>query len=235
MIQQFSRTINLIGDSQYEKVVNKKVIVFGVGGVGSATIEALVRFGFKSITFVDYDRVDISNLNRQIFSKYANVGMLKCLAMKERIHEINDDIKVDYFIKKLVDNVDQFELSEYDYVVDAIDMITAKLNLIEYCHKNNIKIISSMGTGNRIRPDLLTITDVYKTKNDPLAKVMRRELKKRNVKKLKVICSEEIPITKSIRSENSSKSTPFSASFVPPVSGYMIAGEIIKTFIEGAD
>lgn len=232
MNSQFIRTLNLLGDKEYERVTNKKVIIFGVGGVGSACIEAFVRFGFKQIDFVDFDTVDISNLNRQLFTTLDSVGMFKCIAMKERIQSINKQIKVNYKIKKILKNVEDFNLKEYDYVVDAIDMITSKLNLIEYCYKNKINIISSMGTGNKINPDKLKVLDVYKTNNDPLAKVMRRELSRRKVKRLKVVSSDELPLKRSIRNDGASKSTPFSTSFVPPVSGYLMAGEIIKTFIE---
>lgn len=235
MNNQFIRTRNLLGEEKYNKVISKKVIVFGVGGVGSATIEAFVRFGFKEITFVDYDKVDISNLNRQLFTTIDNVGMYKCLALRERINSINKQMKVNYLIKKLNKNIEEFQLEQYDYVIDAIDMITSKLDLIEYCSRNKINIISSMGTGNKVNPDSLKITDVYKTNNDPLAKVMRRELRKRRVKKLKVVSSDELPIIKSIRPDDKNKSTPFSASFVPPVSGYLMAGEVIRSFIEGVD
>lgn len=235
MRDQFSRTVDLISPKIYDQVIKKKIIVFGVGGVGSAVIEALVRFGFDSITFVDNDYVKLSNLNRQIFTKYSNVGMYKCLAMRDRINEINDSIEIKYFIRKVGSNLVDFNLESYDYVVDAIDMISSKLNLIEFCSKNKIPVISSMGTGNRVRADKLKITDIYKTTYDPLAKVIRKELKKRNIKRLKVVCSDELPIAKSMRSDIPSKSIPFSASYVPPVSGYMIAGEIIKTFIKGAD
>ncbi|MDO4778583.1 MAG: tRNA threonylcarbamoyladenosine dehydratase [Tissierellia bacterium] len=232
MTNQFDRTITLLGDD-YNRIVNKKVIIFGIGGVGAACALALARIGIKKLTFVDFDRVDITNLNRQIFTDLHNVGMFKCIALKEYIERINTEIIIDYKIKKVLNNLNDFNLSEFDYVVDAIDLITAKLNLIEYCSKNNINIISSMGTGNRIDASKLQIVDIFSTKNDPLAKVVRRELKKRNVKKLDVVCSDEIPLKKSVREEERGKSTPSSISFVPPVSGYIMASYIIKKILKG--
>ncbi|MDO5027050.1 MAG: tRNA threonylcarbamoyladenosine dehydratase [Tissierellia bacterium] len=232
MTNQFSRTLPIFPDGKYEKIIDKKIIVFGTGGVGSAAIESLVRFGFKSIAFVDYDRVDESNLNRQIFTDRKNIGMYKCLAMRDRIIEINPDIQVTYFIKRLGDDIEIFNLHDYDYVIDAIDTITSKINLIEYCNKEKIPLISSMGTGNRLDPCKLSIMDVYETSYDPLSKIMRHELKKRGIKKQKVVSSKEIPPIKSRRLEGGKKSTPFSVSYVPPVAGYMIASEVIKFLTE---
>lgn len=230
--RQFERTIQVVGEDLFNELEDIKVIVFGVGGVGSATIEALTRMGLKEITIVDYDRVDLSNLNRQIFTTRDNVGMYKVLAERERLEAINPDIKVKYFIKKVNrDNLHKFKLEDYDYVVDAIDMVSSKLDLIYYCYKRKIKIFSSMGTGNKIDASNLKPMDIYSTAYDPLAKVMRRELKKRRIDKLKVISSTEIPLVKSKRKEGARKSTPGSMSYVPPISGYLMASEIFNDFM----
>lgn len=228
MNDQFQRTRDLFGKDIYDKIRSKKVIVFGIGGVGSSAILSLVRFGFTNITYVDYDVVDITNLNRQVFTKHKSIGQYKCLALKDYIEEINKDINIYYFIKKLNGNISYFNLDNYDYVIDAIDTISAKLDLIEYCYNNDIYIISSMGTGNKLDPGKLEVKDIYETSYDPLAKVMRKELRARGVKKLKVVCSKEESLKKSIRIGGKNKSTPFSTSFVPPVSGYMMASEIIR-------
>lgn len=231
MNKQFSRTIGLLGEKDFNKIVEKKIIVFGCGGVGAATIESLARFGLKSITFVDYDRVDESNLNRQVFTSRRNIGSYKCLALRDRIREINPEIKVEYKIKKILNNPEDFKLEDYDYVVDAIDTVTGKLSLIENCKKNSIKLISSMGAGNRLDPSKIKVMDIYDTKNDALARVMRRELRKRSIDSLKVVCSDEQAISKSIRNQTSNKSTPLSSSFVPAVAGYILAAEIIKDIL----
>lgn len=232
MNNQFSRTRPIFPDGKYEDLISKKILVFGTGGVGSAAVEALVRFGFKSISFVDYDRVDESNLNRQIFSNRANVGMFKCLAMKDRMLAINPNLEVKYFIKKLTDNFDIFDLKTYDVVIDAIDTVSSKINLIEFCSKNKIALISSMGTGNRLDPGKLQIMDVYETSYDPLSKVIRHELRKRGIKKQKVVSSLEAPALKSKREPGANRSTPFSVSYVPPVAGYILAGEVIRILTE---
>lgn len=235
MNNQFSRTIGIFTKDKYEFITSRKIIVFGTGGVGSSAIEAIVRFGFNTISFVDYDRVDESNLNRQIFTKRSNIGMFKCLAIRDRILEINPNIEINYHIKKLTDNMEQFNLKRYDFVIDAIDSVSSKLNLIEYCHNNKIPIISSMGTGNRIDANKLTVMDVFDTSHDPLSKIMRRELRKRGIKKLKVISSKELPCIKSKREEGSKRSSPFSVSFVPPVSGYLMVSELINDLMEKYD
>lgn len=233
MKEQFSRTISLLGEQDFDKIINKKVIIFGVGGVGAACAISLARIGLKKLTIVDYDRVDISDLNRQVFTNLNNVGMYKCIALKNYIKSINPKIVINFKIKKILYNVEDFDLKSYDYVVDAIDLITAKINLIEYCFKNSIKIISSMGTGNRIDASKLEIIDIYKTSNDPLAKVLRSEFKKRGVKKLDVVFSSEIPYIKSKRIQGKNKSTPSSISFVPPVAGYIMASHVIMKFLKG--
>lgn len=233
MNNQFTRTQLLFTDPIYKKITEKKIIIFGVGGVGGACVDALVRMGFKSITFVDYDTVNETNLNRQVFTNIANIGMYKCLALENHILEINKDIKIDYKIKKLTDNLEDFNLCDFDFVIDAIDSITSKLNLIEFCYNNSIPIVSSMGTGNRINASELAIMDIYETNYDPLAKVMRRELRKRNVKKLRVVSSTAPAYCKSIQEVNKAKPTPLSVSYVPPVSGYLMVSEVINTLMRG--
>lgn len=232
MNNQFTRTRGIFSHDKYEEITSRKIIVFGTGGVGSAAIEAIVRFGFKSITYVDYDRVDESNLNRQIFTIRSNIGMYKCLAIKNRILEINPDINIKYYIKKLTFNMDDFNLKQYDYVIDAIDTVSAKINLIEYCYHNQIPLISSMGTGNRLDANKLEVMDVFDTSYDPLSKIIRHELKKRGIKKQKVISSREMPSIKSKREEGSRRSSPFSVSYVPPVSGYLMVSEVINYLTE---
>lgn len=232
MNKQFSRTSGIFPEEKYKNLINKKVIVFGVGGVGGAAIEALVRFGFKTITFVDYDLVDESNLNRQIFTNRFNNGMYKCLAIKEAMLNINPNIKINYYIKRLTSNFSDFDLLSYDYVIDAIDTITSKINLIQYCYDNKVPLICSMGAGNRIDASKLAIMDIYETSYDPLSKIIRHELKKKGIKKQRVVSSREIPVSKSRRNEGSKKSTPFSVSYVPPVSGYLMVSEVIKYLME---
>ena len=233
MNNQFQRSERLLGSDLYRDLRKKKIIVFGVGGVGSAAIDAIVRMGFESVYFVDYDVVDISNLNRQIFTNLENVGMYKCIAMQNHIKKINKDIEVHYKIKKIMYNIEEFELEKFDYVIDAIDSITAKINLAHFCYNNNIPLISSMGSGNRLDANAMKVMDIFDTKYDPLSRVMRRELKSRGVKRLKVVSSDEKPYCKSIRLDNSTKSSPSSVSFVPPVSGYIMVSEVVKELIRG--
>lgn len=231
-LNEFCRTELLVGEEGIDKLHNSKVIVFGIGGVGSFTVEALTRSGVGNLILVDNDTICISNLNRQIHAKQSTVGMIKVEAMKERVISINPNCNVEakqVFVT--ADNVAEIIPSDVDYVVDAIDTVTSKLVLAEYCYKNNINIISSMGTGNKIDPTQFTVSDVFKTKVCPLAKVMRYELRKRKVKKLKVVYSEEMPITpnKGRAVPSAKRQTPGSISFVPPVAGMIIAGEVIKS------
>ncbi|MBE6062802.1 MAG: tRNA threonylcarbamoyladenosine dehydratase [Clostridium butyricum] len=243
------RTGFLIGADGIEKLKNSRVIVFGVGGVGSFTVEALARVGVGEITLIDNDTVDISNLNRQIHATYETVGKPKVDIMKERILSINKECNViihRVFVNN--DNIEELVPKDVDYVVDAIDTVTAKLGLAEYCYKNNIKIMSCMGTGNKLDPTQFKVTDVFKTKVCPLAKVMRRELKKRGVDKLKVVYSEEVPLKplspielgfEQKETEQDSehgrlkvnKQSPGSISFVPPVAGMIIAGEVVRDIL----
>ena len=230
-LNEFCRTELLVGEEGINKLHNSKVIVFGIGGVGSFVVEALTRAGVGNLILVDNDTICISNLNRQIHATQATVGMIKVEAMKERVISINPKCNVEakqVFIT--ADNISEIIPSDVDYVVDAIDTVTSKLALAEYCYKNNINIISSMGTGNKMDPTQFRVSDVFKTKVCPLAKVMRHELRNRGVKKLKVVYSEEMPMTpdKGRAVPSAKRQTPGSISFVPPVAGMIIGGEVIK-------
>ena len=223
----------LLGNN-YEKIKDKVILIIGLGGVGSYCLETLARTYFKKMIIVDGDKVDISNLNRQIHATQLTVGNVKVEAMKERILSINPNCNVE--TKQIIinaDNIGEVIKEDIYYVVDAIDTVTSKLALAKYCYENGIKIISSMGTGNKMDPTQFRVTDITKTKVCPLAKVMRSELKKRGVKKLKVVYSEEIPMTPN-RGEavpSQKRQTPGSISFVPSVAGLIIGGEVIKDII----
>lgn len=230
-LNEFCRTELLVGEEGINKLHNSKVIVFGIGGVGSFVVESLTRAGVGNLILVDNDTICISNLNRQIHATQTTVGMVKVEAMKERVISINPKCNVEakqVFIT--ADNISEIIPEDVDYVVDAIDTVTSKLALAEYCYKNNINLISSMGTGNKMDPSQFRVSDVFKTKVCPLAKVMRHELRKRGVKKLKVVYSEEMPMTpdKGRAVPSAKRQTPGSISFVPPVAGMIIGGEVIK-------
>lgn len=228
MNNEFSRTETLLGLDRMNKLKNSRVIIFGVGGVGGYVIEALTRSGFKQIDIVDFDSVSITNINRQIIALHSTIGKLKIDVMKERMLDINPNIVVNTYPVFLDDtNIESFNLSQYDYVVDAIDSVTSKILLIEYCVKNNIKIISSMGTGNKLDPSLFKISDISKTSVCPLAKVIRYELRKRGINHLKVLFSTETPIKNFVDGEGN-KLAPSSISFVPSSAGLLIASEVIK-------
>lgn len=235
MDSYFSRTSLLLGEEALDKLSKKKIIIFGLGGVGGYCVEALVRSGIKSFTLVDNDVVSSSNLNRQIIATRKTIGRKKVEAMKERILEINDEVEVKVLDKfALKDNIDEFNLESYDYVIDAIDTISAKIAICEKCDQNNIPLISSMGAGNKLNPLMFEVSDIYSTSVCPLAKVMRRELKKRGVKKLKVVYSKEEALTPKtiIKNEENGKITPGSVSFIPSVVGLIIASEVIKDLIK---
>ena len=230
-LNEFCRTELLIGEEGIEKLHNSKVIVFGIGGVGSFVVEALTRAGVGNLILVDNDTICISNLNRQIHATQTTVGNVKVEAMKARVLSINPNCNVEAKQEFITaDNIQEIIPKDIDYVVDAIDTVTSKLALAEYCYKNDIKLIASMGTGNKIDPTQFRVTDVFKTKVCPLAKVMRAELRKRGVKKLKVVYSEEIPMVpnKGRAVPSQKRQTPGSISFVPPVAGMIIGGEVIK-------
>ncbi len=227
MINQDERTIRVIGIDAFNQLQNKHVLVFGLGGVGGYVIEGLVRAGIKNFTLVDGDQVDLTNLNRQIIATYSTVGKRKVDVCKERILEIRKDANVktfDLFYLPESFSLDIFE--NVDYIIDAIDTITAKIDLVLKAQELSIPIISCMGTGNKLQPQLLQVSDIYKTEMCPVCKVMRRELKKRHVKRLKVVFSKEKPV-------NTQTRTPGSMSFVPSVAGLMIASEVISDFMKG--
>ena len=230
-MEQFSRTELLIGKEGLEKLQKSKVAVFGLGGVGSYVVEALARAGVGNFTLVDNDIVTLSNINRQIIATMDTIGKDKVSVSKERILSINPNAKVEtykeFFLK---DSKDLFD-ETFDYVIDAIDTITGKIEIILRANRFNVPVISSMGTGNKLDPGKFEITDIYKTSYCPLAKVMRKELKERGIDKLKVIYSKEKPIKVSAFDEEKQKSIPGSISFVPSVAGLMIAGEVIRDII----
>lgn len=228
----YSRTESLIGKDSLNILKNSKVIVFGIGGVGSFTVESLCRCGIGEISLVDFDTIDITNINRQIHAMSNNIGKYKVDEMKKRIELINPDIKVNTFKKKLdKNNVENFNLKYYDYVVDAIDIITSKIYLIKCCYENNIDVISAMGAGNKLDPTRFKVVDIYKTSGCPLARVMRRELKKLGIKKLKCVCSDETSSGEVIESYERRKSSPSSISFIPSTMGLIITSEIVKDLI----
>lgn len=240
---QYDRTALVIGDEGVEKLKKSRVAVFGVGGVGSYTVEALARAGVGTIALFDNDTVSESNINRQIIALHSTVGRSKTEVMRERIADIDPSIMVlanDLFYS--AETADKFEPADFDYVVDAIDTVSSKLLLIEKCTEKNTPIISCMGTGNHLDPSKFEISDINKTSVCPLARVMRLELKKRGIKKLKVLYSTEQPVKpetdeKLLEEErekgSSRRQIPGSISFVPSVAGLMIAGEVIRTLTEG--
>lgn len=222
---QFSRTERLIGEKNAQKLYNSRVIVFGLGGVGSYTAEALARSGIGEIALVDFDTVDITNLNRQLYALHSTVGMEKAVVARQRILDINPDCQAQAIVKKyLPENSGEFDLSRYDYIVDAIDNVTAKIDLAVKAEEMNIPIISSMGTGNKLCPEQFEIADIYETSVCPLCRVMRRELKKRQVKSLLVVYSREEPFSDGER-------TPASAPFVPGAAGLIIASRVVKDLV----
>lgn len=234
-MEEFSRTELLLGKDAMARLAECRVAVFGIGGVGGYVCEALARSGVGALDLTDNDRVCRSNINRQIIATGKTVGRYKTEAMKERIHDINPDAEVithECFF--LPENAADFPFEKYDYVVDAIDTVTSKIELAVRCKTVGVPIISSMGAGNKLDPTQFRVADIYKTKMDPLAKVMRRELKKRGIKDLKVVYSEEEPITPDretgIPDDGGTKRrfTPGSTAFVPSVAGLIIAGEVIK-------
>ncbi|MBQ4530733.1 MAG: tRNA threonylcarbamoyladenosine dehydratase [Lachnospiraceae bacterium] len=242
MLEEFSRTELLLGSDALEKLSQSRVAVFGIGGVGGYVVEALVRSGVGAVDLIDNDTVSRSNLNRQIIATRKTVGQYKTDVMKERILEINPECRVEvHRCFYLPENKDEFDFSQYSYVVDAVDTVTAKIQLVMQAEEAGVPIISSMGAGNKLNPAEFEITDIYKTSVCPLAKVMRRELKKRNIKHLKVVYSKEEPLTPIGSAEEDAKeevtgtrqkTTPGSVAFVPSVVGLMIASEVVKDLVK---
>ena len=249
MLNQFSRTELLFGKEAMEKLANSRVAVFGIGGVGGYTVEALVRSGIGKLDLIDDDKVCLTNLNRQIIATRSTIGKYKVDVMRDRILDINPKAEVNvHKCFYLPETRDEFDFSQYDYVVDAVDTVTAKLEIIMRAKEAGVPVISCMGAGNKLDPTQFHVADIYKTTMCPLAKVMRRELKKRGVKKLKVVYSTESPVKPLENMENSCKTgcvcppgtthkctdrraIPGSISFVPSVAGLILAGEVIKDLI----
>lgn len=228
-MDEFVRSEMLLGKAAMEKLKKSKIIIFGVGGVGSYVCEAAARSGVGEITVVDNDVVSESNINRQLIALHSTVGLAKVDVIKARIKDINPECRVSvHKMFYLPENAEEINLSEYDYIIDAIDTVTAKIDIICRAKNENVPIISCMGTGNKLSPEELMITDIYKTSVCPLARVMRRELKARRVKNLTVLYSQEKPIT----SEGDNQRIPGSVSFVPSVAGLMIGGYVIKELIK---
>ncbi len=236
MVNEFSRTALLLGDEAIEKLKKARVAVFGVGGVGGYTVEALARSGVGAIDLIDNDRVSLSNINRQIIATHSTIGQLKVEVAKERVLDINPNCEVKtYPVLYMPETADAFDFSLYDYVVDAIDTVTGKIELVMRAQEKGTPIISSMGAGNKLDPTAFEVADIYKTSVCPLAKVMRRELKKRGVKKLKVVYSKEEAITPVGEIEEDAqgrRSIPGSIAFVPSVAGLIIGGEVVKDIVK---
>ena len=227
MENQFSRTETLIGADALAKLAKSRVAIFGVGGVGGYVVEALARAGVGNIDLIDNDDVNITNINRQIIALHSTVGKPKVEVARVRVLDINPKANVRiYKIFFTPETSKEFNFSQYDYVVDAIDSVTGKIELVMKSQDANVPIISSMGTGNKLHPEMFEIADIYKTSVCPLAKVMRTELKKRGVKKLKVLYSKEVPI------KQEGQRVPASISFTPPVAGLIMAGEVIRDLIK---
>lgn len=227
-MEELSRTSALIGEENVQKLKRKKVIVLGVGGVGGYICEALARTGVGQIDLVDSDEVSLSNINRQIIALHSTVGQKKVQVMKARIGDINKNIVVNTFDKFITkDNLNEFNLKNYDYVIDAIDTVSSKIAIAELCYNEGINVISSMGAGNKLNPCAFKVSDIHKTTVCPLAKAVRTELKKRGVKKLKVVYSDEIPVVPP-QIDEEGKRVPSSVAFIPSVAGLIIASEVIK-------
>lgn len=249
MLNQFSRTELLIGKEGMQRLQDARVAIFGIGGVGGYTVEALARSGVGTLDLIDDDKVCLTNINRQIYATRKTVGKYKVDVAKERILEINPEAKVNiYKTFYLPDTAEQFDFSQYDYVVDAIDTVSGKLQLVVQAEQAGVPVISSMGAGNKMDPTAFRVADIYKTSVCPLAKVMRRELKKRGINHLKVVYSQEKPLVPIEDTEISCKTNciclpgtertcaqrrqvPGSNAFVPSVVGLIIAGEVVKDLI----
>lgn len=254
MLNQYSRTSLLVGRKKLQKLWNKRVIVFGIGGVGGNVVESLARFGVGSFDLVDDDLVCLTNINRQILATRKTYGQYKVDVAEERIHDINPKIIVNkHKTFYLPDKKDEFDFSKFDYVIDALDTVTAKLDIIENAKKANVPVISAMGCGNRLDPTKLVLCDVFETKGDPLSKIMRRELRKRGITSLKVVFSTEPPTRpRDDETEDSClyhcvcppgtkrkctdrRDIPGSTSFVPPVAGTLIGYQVANDLMESED
>ena len=227
-----SRSAPILGESNLEKLSQKKVMIFGLGGVGGYALEALVRSGIRKFILIDGDVISSSNINRQIIATNKNINKSKVEEFKSRLIDINPDIEVTTISKFILPNdLDSISFVDVDYIIDCIDTVSTKTALIEFAKANNVNIISSLGAGNRIEPSLVKVSDIYKTSYDPLAKVLRGELRKRNIKHLKVVYSTEIPTKYVVNSENG-RHSPASMIFVPATIGLSIAKEVIFDLIK---
>lgn len=233
MSEQFSRTELILGQKAIERLNSSRVIVFGLGGVGSYVVEALARSGVGNLTLVDNDEVCLSNINRQLIALYSTIGLPKVEASERRILDINPTCKVTKLrMFYLPENADSIDLSGYDYVVDCIDTVSAKIELAVRCQNLGVRLISSMGTGNKLDPSLLKVADISKTSVCPLARVMRRELSKRGVRHLKCVYSTEEPVNSGIQNDESGKRVPGSTAFVPSSAGLLIASVVVRDLTE---
>jgi tRNA A37 threonylcarbamoyladenosine dehydratase len=235
MLNQFSRTEMLLGREGMDKLKEARIAVFGVGGVGGYVAEALVRSGVGEIDLFDNDTVSVSNLNRQLIATRETIGRFKADVMRERALSVNPDIKVNsHKIFYMPDNADNYDFSQYSYIVDAVDTVTAKIEIIIRAQTAGVPVISCMGTGNKLDASLLEVADIYETSVCPLARVMRTELRKRGVKQLKVVYSKEPQISANASSEGlgNKRSIPGSTAFVPAAAGFIIAGEVVRDLIE---
>lgn len=229
---QFSRTQLLLGEAAIQRLKKRRVAVFGVGGVGGYTAEALARSGIGEIDVIDNDTISLTNLNRQIIALHSTLGMLKVDAAKTRLLDINPELTVNtHNVFFTADNADAFDFTEYDYIVDAVDTVSAKIELVLRADEAGVPIISAMGAGNKLDPARFEVSDIYKTSVCPLARVMRRELKKQGIKRLKVVYSKEEPVSLPAQCgilPDGKRQIPASIAFVPSVAGLIIAGEVIK-------
>ena len=250
MLNQFSRTQLMFGKENIEKLHNSHVAIFGIGGVGGYAVEALVRTGIGKITLVDDDKVCLTNLNRQLYATLSSVGKYKVDVAKERILDIYKKAEVNTFKTFYTpDTKDMFDFSQYDYVIDAIDTVVGKLSIVEECYKSSTPVISCMGAGNKVNPTMFEVDDIYNTSVCPLARVMRQELRKRKIPKLKVVYSKEKPIkpledmsiscrthcicpSGTVHKCTNRRDIPSSNAFVPSVAGLIVAGEVIKDIID---
>lgn len=223
--EEFSRTASLLGEEALQKLAEAKVAVFGVGGVGGYVVEALARSGVGSLTLIDSDTVSLNNINRQIIATHSTVGVPKVEAFAARVKDIAPDCSVTPLqMLYLPESANSFDISAYDYIVDAVDNVSAKIELATRSEKEGVKIISSMGMGNKLDPTAIEVSDIYKTSVCPLARVMRRELKKRGIKSLRCVYSKEPPVRTGAR-------TPSSCAFVPSAAGLIIASQVVKDII----
>ncbi len=239
LAHQLSRTELLLGREAIEKLKNCRVAVFGIGGVGGHAVEALVRSGIGAVDIIDNDTVSLTNINRQIFALHSTIGRPKVEVAKIRLLDISPDVKIYAHNVFFTDETaDQFDFSKYDYIIDAIDTVAGKLTLVERAQAAGVPIISSMGAGNKLDPTRFEVADIYKTSVCPLARVMRYELKKRGIKRLKVVYSKEEPIKplgETDEEKGARRSLPGSTAFVPSVAGLIIAGEVVKDLIRNSE